>query len=312
MSVQDVSLSAMFAWFPESLRLLKSGWRRFTAASLWTLLLVMLPVFVFMGVIYATGAFDPGAVNPFGTNMTTWLVAYGILMLGSLILHPPLFVGWLAMCGDVDVGRSGRGGDIFAPFRQPALWGRSLVVVAVTMVAVLVLFCVTILPFLPSLIDYEKAIAIHALSGSSAPPPGPPMAMFGIMVGYAVFMIPAILAQVVSFVALGEIAARPTPPLAALMLAARAVGRNVLKLFVFGIVLYAATSLVMTIVIVPMVLIGVGLVFISPIVAGVVIGLLYLALIAAMYPVMFVFSYLLWKGLLAGGAPVEAPASVGA
>lgn len=312
MSVQNVSLSAMFAWFPESLRILKSGWRRFTAASLWTLLVVFVPVFVFMGVIYATGAFNPGSANPFGENLTVLLVAYGVLIVASLILHPPLFVGWLAMCGDVDVGRSGRGSDIFAAFRQSSLWGRSLVVVAVTMVAVMVLFCVTILPFVPSLIDYEKAIAVQALSGSSAPPPAPPLAMFGIMLGYAAFMIPALLAQVVSFVALGEVAARPTPPLAALMLAARAVGRNVLKLFVFGLVLYMATSIAMMIIIVPLVLVGIGLTFVSPILGAVVIGVMYLALIVAMYPVMFVFSYLLWKGLLAGGAPAAAPVSFGA
>jgi hypothetical protein len=313
MSVQNVSLSAMFAWFPESLRLLKSGSRRFVSASLWTVLIIVVPAIAFMGVVFATGAFDPASPTPFGPN-TVWIwLGYGALLIVSLIVQPAIVVGWLAMCGDVDVGRHGRGRDIFAPFRQPSLWRRGLVVVLVTMVVVGLLFCVTVLPFIPSLLAYEQAIAAQAVAlGSSAPPPAPPFALFGLMLGYLVFLVPALLAQLVSFVALGEIAARPTPPLAALLLATRAVWRNLLKLIVFGIVLYVAMNVVMMIVIIPMVLVGIGLAFINPILAGVVIGVLYLALIVAMYPVMFVFAYLLWKGLLAGNTPPGTPSSIGA
>lgn len=309
MTVQNVSLATMFGWLPDMVRILKSGWRRFLSASLWTMLVFLLLLGLFVGMVIGTGTFDfANAAKPMATPSAGFWIVYGLFIAVNLALQPALHAGWFALCGDVDVGRSGRGSDVFAPFlRHPGVWGRCLVIALITLVVVVAVFCVTLLPFIPGFIAFNKAMAVYQASlaaGVTSPAPFPPI---GIFFGYFLFLAMMIFVQVVSVVAMGEVAARPTPPMAAMNLAARAVLRNGFKLLLLFIVVSMAMGVAMMVVFVPVVLIGVLLSFVSPVLMAVVLCVAYLGLIMGMYALMYVFHYVLWKGLLAGGAPANEP-----
>ncbi len=306
MSAQNVSLTAMFGWIGAAGRMLKSDWRRFVAAAFWMLLVVLVPIAIFMGLFFAFGVFPPGqGKTPFGPDMTWFWLSYSVLIVLSLVLQPPLLAGWFGLCGDVDVGRSGRGRDIFVPFRNRELWIRSLTVTLIALAIGVLLFCVTLLPFLSGLIAFQTEMAGYqaaAMAGAQVQPPMPPLGFF---VGYFFFLIAACALQVVSLLALAEVAARPTSAWSALALAFRAVLSNFFKLVLFGICASMLLSAVMMIVILPLVLLGVALAFISPVLTAIVVGVGYLAMIALMYPLMFIGQYLMWKSLMTD--PTQAP-----
>lgn len=306
MTARDVSLGAMLAWFPETGRILKAGWRRFVPAALWTLLVVLGPIALFVGLAFSLGMMKAGhdPAHPFGDNVAVFWIGYGVIILASLIVQPAMTAGWFGMCGDVDVGRGGRGRDVFAPFRQRGVWWRSLAVAALTMLAVLLIGGITLGPFIPGFIAFDHAMALHTANlaaGVASEAPFPPI---GIFFGYFVFLIVMMFLQPVSLMAFAEVALRPTAPVAAIVLAARAVLRNVFKLILMWFLASSLLGVAMMVVIIPLALIAGGLAFISPALAIVVGGIVYLALIAGMYPLMFVYLYAMWKGLLADALPV--------
>jgi len=313
MSVENVSLTAMIGWFPETGRILKAGWRRFAAAALWTLLVVFLPIALFFGLAFAIGVFKvaPDPVHPFGEHAIAFWIGYGVLMLASLVVQPALTAGWFGICGDVDVGRGGRGRDVFAPFRHRGMWWRSLGVALFTLLAVLLAAVITMGPFIPGFIAFDQAMTLHTANVAAGIPSEAPFPPIGFFLGYFVFFLAMGFLQPVSLLAFAEVAMRPTRALPALVLAARAVLRNFFKLLLVGFLASALLGLAMMVVILPVALLAAGLAFISPVLTFVVIGIFYLALIMAMYPTMFVFLYVMWKGLLtaapaAGAAVLDA------
>ena len=306
MSVQNVSLSAMFGWIGTAGRMLKSDWRRFVAAALWMLLVVLVPIAIFMAIVFALGVFPPAqGETPFGEDMTWFWLSYGVLIVLSLVLQPPLLAGWFGLCGDVDVGRSGRGRDIFVPFRNRELWIRSLMVTLIALAIGVLLFCLTLLPFLSGLMAFQSEMAGYqaaAMAGAQVQPPTPPLGFF---VGYFFFIFAACGLQMVTLLALAEVAARPTSAWSALVLATRAIARNFFKLVLFGFCASMLFWAILMIVILPLVLLGVALAFISPVLSAVVIVIGYLALLALIYPLMFISQYLMWKGMLTD--PMQLP-----
>lgn len=302
MTVQNVSLTAMLGWFSDTGRILKAGWRRFVAAGLWTVLVVLVPIAVFFGLAFAFGLLQAGhdPARPFGDHAIWFWVAYGVFMLLGLLVQPALTAGWFGLCSDVDVGRGGRGLDVFAPFRNRNVWWRSLVVALITMVAFLLLAALTLGPFIPGFLAFDQAMTLHAANVAAGLPSEAPFPPIGIFFGYFVFILLTIVVQPVSMMAFVEVAMRPTAPLAAIVLAARAVLRNVFKLILMWFLASTLLTMAMMVVILPLALLAVGLAFISPVLAFVVMGIAYLALLVGMYPLMFVYLYVMWKSLLAG------------
>jgi len=312
MTARSVALSAMLGWLPETLRILKAGWRRLISASVWMLLVIFVPIGLFFGLAFATGGLGRDPAHPLGDFGVGLLVGYGVLALASFLVQPALMAGWFGVCGDIDVGRSGRGRDIFAPFRQRGVWGRSLGVMLVTLGVTLLVFCVTLLPFLGNFIAFDQAMTAYQANQSAGQTVAATFPPIGFFLGYFVFLIAMIVVQLVSMVAMAEVAARPTPALAAMRLAAQAVLRNLFKLVLVYFIASAVMGAVVMVVLLPVILLGLGLMLLSQVLGIGVIVLGYAAMLVTMYPLMFAFQYLVWKGLLAAEAPAAVEASVSA
>jgi len=282
------------------------------SAALWTMLMIFVPVGLFFAFAFAVGGFGADPVNPIADVGIGFLVAYGLLILVSFLIQPALLAGWFGLCGDVDVGRSGRGRDIFAPFHQRDVWGRSLGVMLITLGVVVLAFCVTMLPFLGSFIAFDQAMTAYQANQAAGLTGNAPFPPLGFFLGYFVFLITMMFVQLVSMVAVAEVAARPTRALAAMRLAAESVLRNLFKLVLVYVIASAVLGAVLMIVLLPPVLLGLGLMLLSQVLGIVVIGLGYVAMLVAIYPLMFAFQYVVWKGLLAADAPAVVEASVSA
>lgn len=309
MAAQSVSLSTMFGWIPEAFRMLRQGKGPLLAASLWMILVVVLisaPIFVYMGF---SGAFNPQTANAYLARSTFWVIEAFVILI-SVLVHPALIAGWYRLIGATAVGTPGRGRDIFAPFADAALWGRCLRVALIGIAAVAVLFCAMLLPFASQFFAFQHAAQANQAAiaaGMAGIPVTFPTAMF---MAYIAFILLAIGVQSVATIALGEVAARPTPAATAMLESLQAIARNFFKLLLFNVCVGILFSALFMVILIPLVLIGVALAMISPILMLIVVGLGYLAMFLAMYPIMYVFFYLYWRDLLGGATPPPIPASV--
>jgi hypothetical protein len=307
MASRSVGLSAMFGWIGDTFRLIGRDPGAFLGASA-TSLVAYLGLFLpFIG--YSTWQTlqqggSPAAPFAFGT---TYWVLYGLTILASLLLLPPILVGWFRLCREVDGGAKARALDILAPYRDRSAWGRALATALLMMVVTIALFALLAMVFWSSFqAVFAQAAAQQAatLAGATIASQPPPVGFF---VGYAVLMVVILVLQFVYMVAFADVSLRQSAPVAALRDAFAGVGRNSPKLLLFAVCIGIASIVVM-------VLVGlvVGLLFMALSMLGtavMVIGmlLLYIPLLLLMYPIMFAGSYFVWKSILGDAAPPPVP-----
>jgi hypothetical protein len=304
MSVQSVSIGSMFSWVVDSFKLFGKNFRSLISASVVTLLLGILmciPLFLVMGMgMYDTAKTGgvPSGVMPMAGNMTMFYTVYGATILISLVLFPPLLIGWLKTCQHMDRGQKISGLDILQPYKDTALWLRGLQFAMLGMLMYIAVFGLFALAFSGVISDFMQMIEAQqaaALSGAAPPPPTFPI---GFIVGYFLFICMAVFLQFVYMVGFAEVALSKTPVLQAMQRALIGVLKNALKLVLFLICLYMAFFMVFFIVALILALIIGVLTFIHP-ALGIVVGMaLYIPILLTMYPLMFLGHYFMWKSIL--------------
>ena len=106
MSVHSVSIGSMFGWVVDAFKLLRKSFLHLLSASVVTLLLVILmfvPMGIGMAVVMASGI-SGGMANggmAMAGNMTLFYTLYFVTIVLSLLLFPPLLVGWFRLCQNI-------------------------------------------------------------------------------------------------------------------------------------------------------------------------------------------------------------------
>jgi len=312
MSAQSVSLSAMFGWVSDSLKLCRKNYRALMSASLVTLVLVILmclPMWLVMMSSMsdmmknsANGAMPANAM-PFAGDMTTFYTMYAITIAVSLIAFPPILIGWFKLCQNIDQNKAASGFDILKPFANTQLWLRGIgfaLLGLVVYASVLGLFALAFWGAISDLMQQANAQQAAILAGSTPAPPDFPVSL---VFGYFAFIGIATFLQFVYMVGFTEISLRPTSPMAAMKEAAIGVFKNALKLSLLFICVGTVFYIAMLIAAMILGLIVVALSFIHPVIGGIAAVALFLPFFLCIYPLLFSGHYFMWNGILGGNIP---------
>ncbi len=309
MSAQNVKIETMFGWVMESLKLVKKNFRGFISACVVTIVLALLlcvpmgiAMMSTMGDLHAAGAM-PAPGMPFTGNMTLFFSIYAVTIVISLLLFPPLLIGWFKLCQNIDEGIMVSTFEILKPYRDMQLWMRGMRFALLGFLVYIVILGLFALVFSGAISDFMHQIEAQQLAIMSGAKPAPPSFPFAFMIGYFCFIFLGSFLQLVYMVGFTEISLRSTPVVTAMKMAAQAVLKNALKLLLVlicvGIIFYIAFFIVSIFLIL---IIGL-LSLIHPIAGALAAFVLFIPLILLMYPLIFSGHYFMWKGLLGGSAP---------
>lgn len=303
MSARSVGLGAMFGWIADSLRLFKANLRTMLAAGGLTLGMVLLMLLPLWGVMFwgmrqsmQQGAM-PGAF-PAAGDMTLFWVLYVAMMLLVVLIFPPLLVGWFRLCRDADHEASPAALDVLAPYRDGQLWLRSIRFALVALLTYLLVLAVFFLVFHGAISDFVQQAAARQAALLAGATPAAPDFPGGLILGYLLFIVVAMVLQLVYLLGYAEISLRETPALQALGLAFSSVGRNGLKLLLFLFFASSIFGIVIMIIGVVMALVVIGLNFVHAALAVAAMVVFYVAMLLLIYPMMFAGGYFFWKSAL--------------
>lgn len=310
MSAQSVKIESMFGWVRESLKLVKKNFSGFISACVVTIALVLL-LFVPLGIVmmstmggmHAGGAMHANGMPFPAADMTMFFVVYAVTILVSMLVFPPILIGWFKLCQNVDNGIAVSAFEILKPYRDMQLWLRGISFALLGFLVYIVILGLFALAFSGAISDFMHQMEAQQMAILSGAKPAPPSFPFGFIIGYFSFIFVAMFLQFVYMVGFTEVSLRPTSALAAMKMAAEAVFKNALKLvlmlFCVGIVFYIAFFIISMV----LVLI-IGLVsLIHPIAGAIAAFVLFLPLMLLLYPLVFSGHYFKWKGLLGGNTP---------
>ncbi|MEO8000976.1 MAG: hypothetical protein ABI644_03800 [Arenimonas sp.] len=309
MSAQSVKIESMFGWVIESLKLVKKNFRGFMSACIITIVLALLlcaPMsFVMMstmGDMHAGGTMHaPGM--PFAGDMTMFFIVYAITIVISMLMFPPILIGWFKLCQNIDNGAAVSGFEILKPYRDMQLWLRGIGFALLSFLIYIAILGLFALAFSGAISDFMHQIEAQQIAILSGTQPAPPSFPFGFMIGYFGFIFIAMFLQFVYMVGFTEISLRPTSALAAMKMAAEAVFKNALKLLLVLICVGIVFYIVFFIISIILVLI-IGLVsLIHPVAGAIAAFALFLPLMLLLYPLIFSGHYFMWKSLLGSNAP---------
>ncbi len=308
MSVQSVGMTAMFGWVTDSFRLLRKNIFALMSASVMTLIFAIalcIPMWTVMmsGMMESmkTGAVPMGGMG-MGFDTTLFYIVYAITIIISLLLMPPLVVGWIRLCRNIDRQQTAGAFDIFKPYKDGGVWLRSMGFAFLAFLIYAGLFGLLALVFGGAITDYMQQMQqmqLAALSGAP-PPPFSPALFLGVFVGYFVILVLALSLQFIYMTGFVEVSLRDTSAIQAMKLAAQGVLKNALKLTVFVFCLFVAAMFVFTIFAFVLAIVVAVLSFLHPVLGAVIGGVFYIAFLLCMYPLIFAGHYFVWKSILGG------------
>jgi hypothetical protein len=313
MSARNVSFATLFSWIPDSFRLVGRGPGTLAASAALMFVgfvLISIPMWLGMGSAMraaAAGTEVPG-VNPLAGNMTTFLVSYAITLLLSLLVFPPVSVGWFRIMRALDARQPTRATMLFDGFRDA--WVRSVLLSLLGLAGLLVVAIALGLALAGPLSTYiQQTTAAQAaiLAGGQAQPVLPSGSL---VLGYLIFVLLMMVWQFACSIAIGEVALQGAGPVDALGRGIAATLRNVHKLFLFVLILVVA-GLVFALVLgllIAVLMFALSLLGEAAIMVG--MFLLYIPLFLLMYPLVFAGMYLAWKSMLGEAPPSSAEAEV--
>lgn len=312
MASRSVEFSDMFGWIGGTFKLIGRDVGAFMGASVTSLVAYILFFLPMMG--YAAwqamttgGSALASAATPFAGGTTFWIL-YALTILGSIVLLPPIMIGWFRLCRAVDSGQPARALDVLSPYRDPNAWGRALVTALLMLVLCLLVFAVLAAVFWSSFQEFLALVAAQqaaTLAGTAIAPQAPPVGFF---VGYFLFLAIIMVAQFAYMVAFAEVSLTPRSPVEAMRNAFAGVGRNALKLLLFMICVGIIAMLAMLVVGLVLALVIAALSMLGKAVMFVGILLIYIPFVLLLYPIMFASTYLVWKSMLGDSAPPPVPA----
>jgi hypothetical protein len=308
MSVQNVGMATMFGWVMDSFRLLRKKPVALMSASVVTLIFgiaLCIPMWTVMmgGMMESmkTGGMPVGGMG-MGTNTTLFYVVYAITIIVSLLLMPPLVTGWIRLCHHIDKNQTASAFDIFQPYKDGALWLRSMGFAFLAFLIYIAIFGLLVLVFGGPITDFMQQMQqqqLAALSGAP-PPPFEPALFLGFFLGYFVFLALVLALQFIYMTGFVEVSLRDTSAIGAMKLAVQGVLKNALKLIFFVFCLFVAAMMVLMIIGFVLALVVVVLSFVHQVLGLIVGAVFYTAFLLCIYPLMFAGHYFVWKSILGG------------
>jgi hypothetical protein len=301
MQSRSVSLGEMFAWVPATFEWFSHGVGALVGASA----ILLLAGFAMSIPLYAmmfAGMHAP-AGSPFAAQSTLFWMVYAAGIVAKIILYPPLLAGWFRLARDVDTGVGVAAIGILLPYRDPALWWRTLAFVLLALLVALVVVALFGAAFYKPITAFMTQLELQQAASAAGQPPPPSDFPWVLVPAYLLFICTMAVLQFAFLVGCAEVALRPTPAATALRAAFGGVLRNLHKLLVLVIVLVVATMVVMVVVILVLGLAMAALSMISPRFAMVGMFALMLPVMLTMYPLVFGGHYFMWKDMLGGAAP---------
>ncbi len=307
MQARSVSLGAMFAWIPATFTWFGRQPATLLGAS-GILLLVFIAVFAPMYAVMfasmpAAMAMGNPSVNPMAGQSTLFWVLYAASIVVSMIVLPPVVAGWFRLARDVDAGVDVSAKQVLKPYRDRALWGRSIAFGLLAMLIYLAVMALFFAALYQPLSGFMAQVALQQAAVAAGQPPPSPDFPFVLIPAYFLFLGTMLLMQFVYFLGFAEVALRPTSALAALRLAFAGVLRNLLKLALLMLVLSMGMMVVMMVVVLVMVLVMMVLMMIHPWLGVIGMLALYVPVILVMYPLMFGGNYFVWKDMFGEPLP---------
>jgi hypothetical protein len=303
MQSRSVSLGEMFAWVPATFDWFSHGVGALVGASAILLLAGFAMSIPLYAIMFATTGWHTPVGSPFAGQSTLFWVVYAADVGAKVVLYPPLLVGWFRLARDVDTGAGASATGILQPYRDPALWLRTLALALLALLVAMVVVALFVAAFYKPIIAFMTQLELQ--QAATAAGQSPPSSDFPwvLVPAYFLFICTMAVLQFAFLVACAEVALRPTPAATALRAAFGGVLRNLHKLLVLMLVLGIATMVVM---LVAMLVFGLALAamsMISPRFAVVGMFALMLPVMLTMYPLVFGGHYFMWKDMLGGAAP---------
>jgi hypothetical protein len=310
MDARSVGLGPMFGWIPATFRLVSRNVGAMLVATVITLVLGLLLALPMLLVMFKSmPALGSPGVPVAPPDLGLFWTMYGVTVVVALLLGPPLLAGWFRLCEAADRGAAPAGSTVLSAYRDGGTWMRLVLFALLGALLYLAVFGLAFLLFRGA---FTEIAAMQAAQLAGAPPQAPSPALLGqILLMYAVMMPLMFLLQFVYMVGLAEISLRSTGPVQAFIGALVAVSRNVLKLLLLMLCVGMVAGMVVGIVAIVFVVLAAVLALLSPVLMAVVVGVLYIALLLAVYPLMFTGNYYAWKDLLGEGGSAP-PAAVAA
>lgn len=303
MSAKSVSLSSMFGWVVDALKLFQKAPSTMIGAGGLTVLMVIvfcLPMWLYMVFVMmpgmASGALIAGG-SPFGGHVGAFYGMYAATLLLSLGLFPPVLIGWFRICQGMDQGRTVPALELLAPYRDAPAWfcGLRFALLAF-LVYMLVMGLVIALFFWPMFGDLQRMAANPAAgAGASSLPVG---MLARIVLGYLVFIPVLLTLQFAYMLGFGEVSLARAGAVDALRRGFHGAARNLLKLFVFMFCMMVLMGFALLAVELVVILLAMLLSLISPWLGGLVGVIFIVAIMLTVYPLMFAGAYFSWKGVL--------------
>jgi hypothetical protein len=309
MSAQSVSIAVMFGWVVDSFKLLRKNLRGLMSASFITLvlgLLMCVPMWLammsgMMDAMKTGGMPQPGM--PMTGDMTLFYTVYAITIVASLLLFPPILVGWIRLCQNIDQNNAASGFDILKPYKDKQLWLRGIGFAFLGLLIYVAFMGVFALSFWGAISDFIQQAEAQQAAMLLGATPAPPNFSMSLVFGYFGFIGIALFLQFVYMIGFAEISLSPTSPIAAMKQAALGVFKNAFKLILFLICIAIVFYIALFIVSLILGLIVVVLSFIHPAIGAIAAIALFLPVFLCLYPLMFAGHYFMWKSVLGDSSP---------
>ena len=309
MSVRSVPLSAMFGWVVDGFRMFGRSFSSQVGASALMLLLVVamcLPMWVvmFMTMGNAVAGGMPVGQSPLVGHMGLFVGMYAVTLVLSIALFPPMVAGWFRMDRGIDRGDVVGATSILAPYRDSALWLRSIGFALLAFVIYLAIFGLLALAFYGSINEFMQLMQTQQAAALAGVPPPPPHFPAGLVIGYFLMIVIGSFLQLVYLVGFADLALQGTGAVEAMTRAARATFKNIVMLAIFTICLFVAAFFAFMLLGIVIALLMVVLSMLIKWLALVVIMVIYIAFLLCIYPLMFAINYQAWKSMLGDDATV--------
>lgn len=285
MTVKSVSMGAPFQWFMKALDIGGKNPKALFGGFLILLVVALFPTLVQLGIEHG--------LKP---SLNVLLTVYGVIMVLSLLLMPPITGSALRLVHACEQGRPASAFDMLDGYRDGGFAVRMI------LTSLLMLACYLVVFGLLWVLMPGKEFMIELFARSAATPPGGQPDMSGMppfppsfllwLLGAMAFLL--VLSHVY-LLTYAQAALGGQGPVAATAQGFKAVLRNLLPFIGFTLAALAVGFVVLLVLGVVLALVIGLLAAVSPVVA-VAIGVpLYIGLMLVMYVVMFGFYYHAWR-----------------
>lgn len=299
MTVKSVSMGAPFQWFMKALDIGGKNPRALFGGFLILLVVALVPTLVQLGVEHG--------LKP---SLNVLLAVYGVIMVLSLLLMPPITGSALRLVHACEQGRPASAFDVLDGYRDGGFAVRMILTSLMMLACFLIVFGLlwALMPgkdFMMELFARSAATPPGGQPDMSGMPPFPPSFLLWLL-GAMAFLL--VLSHVY-LLTYAQAALAGQGPVAATAQGFKAVLRNLLPFIGFTLAALAVGFVVLLVLGVVLALVIGLLATVSPVV-GIAIGVpLYIGLMLVMYVVMFGFYYHAWRDIFGEAAVLPPPVS---